>query len=329
MNYLLRSSFVTILVLAAVCAGTANAQVVPGTPGPNLPVPEQTNVPQNAALNPALPTIFIVGDSTARNKADLGWGDHFAHYFDLTKVNVANRAIAGRSARSYMNEGAWDKVLAEMKAGDYVMLQWGQNDGGDLGGAKPRGDLRGDGDATQDVMQSVGVLAGKVETVHTYGWYNRKYVADTLAKGATPMFLSMTIHNSWKPDATGTPHVSLDMRFGPVMWKIAQEDHLGFIDMAPVEATRMESVGKEKAALWFPIDWVHTSPEGAELNAQSVVIALEIAKSPLVKYLKEQVPIPPDVMAATKASEASLAANVDAASVTPPPRSTPPAAPAQ
>jgi hypothetical protein len=292
-------------------------------------VPEQTNVPQNAALNPALPTIFIVGDSTARNKADLGWGDHFAHYFDLTKVNVANRAIAGRSARSYMNEGAWDKVLAEMKAGDYVMLQWGQNDGGDLGGAKPRGDLRGDGDATQDVMQSVGVLAGKVETVHTYGWYNRKYVADTLAKGATPMFLSMTIHNSWKPDATGTPHVSLDMRFGPVMWKIAQEDHLGFIDMAPVEATRMESVGKEKAALWFPIDWVHTSPEGAELNAQSVVIALEIAKSPLVKYLKEQVPIPPDVMAATKASEASLAANVDAASVTPPPRSTPPAAPAQ
>ena len=105
MNSLLKSSFVTILVLAAVCAGTANAQVVPGTPGPNLPVPEQTNVPQNAALNPALPTIFIVGDSTARNKADLGWGDHFAHYFDLTKVNVANRAIAGRSARSYVNEG--------------------------------------------------------------------------------------------------------------------------------------------------------------------------------------------------------------------------------
>jgi rhamnogalacturonan acetylesterase len=206
------------------------------------------------------------------------------------------------------------------------MLQWGQNDGGDLGGAKPRGDLRGDGDATQDVMQSVGVLAGKVETVHTYGWYNRKYVADTLAKGATPMFLSMTIHNSWKQDATGALHVSLDMRFGPVMWKIAQEHHLAFIDMAPVEATRMESVGKDKASLWFPIDWVHTSAEGAELNAQSVVIALEIAKSPLVKYLKEPLPIPPDAITATKASEAALAANMAAASVTPP-TPTPPAAP--
>jgi hypothetical protein len=308
-------------------SATLSAQTQTPAPVPNAP--PQVNLPQRAPLNPNLPTVFVVGDSTASNGPNLGWGDHLANYFDLTKINVANRAHAGRSSRSYMVEGAWDKVLAELKPGDYVMLQWGQNDGGDLGGAKPRGDLRGDGDATQDVMQSVGVLAGKVETVHPYGWYNRKYVADTLAKGATPMFLSMTIHNSWKPDATGTPHVSLDMRFGPVMWKIAQEDHLAFIDMAPVEATRMESVGKEKAALWFPIDWVHTSPEGAELNAQSVVIALEIAKSPLVKYLKEQLPTPPDAMTATKASEASLAANVDAASVTPPPRSTPPAAPAQ
>jgi hypothetical protein len=86
----------------------------------------------------------------------------------------------------------------------------------------------------------------------------------------------------------------------------------------------MESVGKDKASLWFPIDWVHTSPEGAELNAQSVVIALEIAKSPLLKYLKEPLAIPPDAIAATNASQAALAANAAEASVTPPP---PPAAP--
>jgi hypothetical protein len=41
--------------------------------------PPQTSVAQNTPLNPALPTLFIVGDSTARNQADLGWGDHFAH----------------------------------------------------------------------------------------------------------------------------------------------------------------------------------------------------------------------------------------------------------
>lgn len=305
------------------CLGVGFAAAQNASPVAQPPdAPPQMNLPHRAPLNPKLPTIFVVGDSTASNGPDRGWGDHLANYFDLTKVNVANRAHAGRSSRSYMVEGAWDKVLAEMKPGDFVMLQWGQNDGGDLGGAKPRGDLRGDGDATQDVMQTTGVLAGQVETMHTYGWYNRKYVADTLAKGATPMFLSMTIHNAWKPDASGTEHVSLDMRFGPVMWKIAQEKHLAFIDMAAVEEARMESVGKEKASLWFPIDWVHTSPEGAELNAQSVVIALEIAKSPLVEYLKAPVAIPPDAVAATRASEAALEANVEAASQTPPPRLT-------
>src|SRR5258707_8537600 len=56
--------------------------------------PPQTGVTQNAPLNPALPTLFIVGDSTARNQADLGWGDHFAHYFDTTKINIANRPPA-------------------------------------------------------------------------------------------------------------------------------------------------------------------------------------------------------------------------------------------
>jgi len=308
---------VTSALLLA-CGATMMVRAQNPTAPPDAP--PQANLPRRAPLNPNLPTIFVVGDSTASNGPNLGWGDHLANYFDLTKINVANRAHAGRSSRSYMVEGAWDKVLAELKPGDYVMLQWGQNDGGDLGGAKPRGDLRGDGDATEDVLQSVGVLAGKVETVHTYGWYNRKYVADAEAKGATPMFLSETVHNSWKPDAAGALHVSPEMRFGPVMWKIAQEDKLAFIDMAPVEAARMESVGKDKASLWFPIDYVHTSAEGAELNAQSVVIALEIAKSPLVKYLKAPLPIPPDAVAATKVSEAALAANAAAASVPPPPK---------
>lgn len=326
----MRRSFhlLSTAILATMLPALAHAQVG-NTPSPPPPdAPPQTNLPQRAPLNPELPTFFIVGDSTASNGPDLGWGDHLVHYFDTTKINVANRARAGRSSRSYINEGLWARTLADIKPGDYVLLQWGHNDGGDLGGAKPRGDLFGDSDETKDVLQTTDPLAGQTETIHTYGWYNRKYVADILAKGATPMFLSMTIHDSWKPDASGALHVSLDMRFGPVMWKIAEENHLAFIDMAPVEATRMESVGKDKASLWFPIDYVHTSPEGAELNAQSVVIALEIAQSPLVKYLKGPLPIPPGTVTATNASEESLAANVAAASVTPPPR-TAPAAPAQ
>ncbi len=81
----------------------------------------------------------------------------------------------------------------------------------------------------------------------------------------------------------------------------------------------MDAIGKEKTKPVFPIDYVHSSSEGAELNARDVVIALEIADSPLVKYLKAAVPIPPDAVTATTASASAMAAAVPAASAQAPP----------
>ncbi|WP_263380003.1 rhamnogalacturonan acetylesterase [Granulicella paludicola] len=254
---------------------------------PGAPItPEQTAVHTDAALNPALPTVFIVGDSTARNNADLGWGDHFAPLFDTSRINVANRAIAGRSSRTYINEGHWKSVLAEIKPGDYLLLQMGHNDGGDLGGAKPRGDLKGIGDETQDVPQTTGPLAGTTETVHTYGWYMRKMIDEAKAKGVTPAVLSLTVRNIWKPDANGTPQIERDMGYNAFIQQIAQQEHVLFIDMAPIAADKFQALGPEKTALLFPKDHTHTSAEGAQMNAESVAQALRNAHSPLVAYLK-------------------------------------------
>jgi rhamnogalacturonan acetylesterase len=272
--------------------GSAFAQLTQN-PAPPPDAPPQVNLPQRAPLNPALPTLFIVGDSTASNGPNLGWGDHLAHYFDTTRINIANRAHAGRSSRSYMVEGSWDKTLAEIKPGDFVFLQWGHNDGGDLGGAKPRGSMHGLGEETQEVPQTVGVMAGKTETLHTYGWYNRKYISDIQAKGATPIMLSLTEQNIWKPDANGVPQLSHGMAGYDEMEKqIAATAHIAYVDMGSIEWARLSALGPEKTALLFPIDHTHTSPDGAEQNAQSVVIALEIANSPLVSYLKAKLPIP-------------------------------------
>jgi rhamnogalacturonan acetylesterase len=254
---------------------------------PGAPItPDQTAVHKDAPLNPALPTVFIVGDSTARNNADLGWGDHFAPLFDTSRINVANRAIAGRSSRTYINEGHWKSVLAEMKPGDYLLLQMGHNDGGDLGGAKPRGDLKGIGDETQDVPQTTGPLAGTTETVHTYGWYVRKMIDEAKAKGVTPAVLSLTVRNIWKPDANGTPQIERDMGYDAFIQQIAQQEHILFIDMAPIAADKFQALGPDKTALLFPKDHTHTSAEGAQMNAESVAQALLNAHSPLVAYLK-------------------------------------------
>jgi len=276
------------LLLLLLSTATALAQT-PATPD----APPQTNVAQNAALDPALPTLFIVGDSTARNQADLGWGDHFAHYFDTTKINIANRARAGRSSRSYYNEGLWANVLAEMKPGDFVLIQMGHNDdGGDPAtDAKARGSVKGIGDETAEFPLpkpfTTGPIAGQsTEIVHTYGWYLRKYIADTRAKKATPILLTVTIRNIWVNDADGNLHIERDMGFRDYEYQVAAAEQVPIVDMATVEADRLDALGPEQTALLFPVDHTHTSAEGAERNAESVVIALRNANSPLTAYLK-------------------------------------------
>jgi len=275
-----RFSRYTALLLLAVATVAYSQQASLQPP----PTPVQTSVAPSAPLNPDLPTVFVVGDSTARNQADLGWGDHFAHYFDTTRINVANRARAGRSSRTFITEGSWDRVLAEMKPGDFVLLQMGHNDGGNLDGPKARGSLKGLGDETKDVT----LPDGHTETVHTYGWYMRKYIADTRAKKATPILLSLTIRNIWKDGPDGKPRIERDMGYDAELKQLAAEEHIAYVDMATVEADRLEATGQEKTALLFPKDHTHTSAEGAELNAQSVAIALRKAHSPLAAYLKPQ-----------------------------------------
>jgi lysophospholipase L1-like esterase len=281
--YLLLSLFFTASALA-------QNPATPKTPD----APPQTKVAQDAPLNPALPTLFIVGDSTARNQADLGWGDHFAHYFDTAKINIANRAMAGRSSRSYYNEGRWAKVLDEMKPGDFVIIQMGHNDGGTTtpqDDTKARASYKGIGDETAEYTLpkpfTTGPLAGQTtETIHTYGWYMRKYIADTKAKKATPILLTVTIRNIWANDPDGNLRIERDMGFGETIKQLAKDQNILLADMATVEADRLEALGPEKTALLFPIDHTHTSAEGAEANAESVVIALKNANSPLAAYLK-------------------------------------------
>jgi lysophospholipase L1-like esterase len=293
------------LLLAAL---GARAQTQPASSTQPLPAPVQTSVAINAPLNPALPTVFIVGDSTARNQANLGWGDHLARYFDTSRINVANRSIAGRSSRTFINEGHWDKVLAEMKAGDYVLIQMGHNDGGALDGPKPRGSLRGLGDESKDVPQ----MDGHVETVHTYGWYLRKYIAETRAKHATPILLTLTIRNVWTTAANGRQSIERDMGYDAAIRQLASDQQVLLVDLANYEADHLEAAGPEKTALLFPKDHTHTSAEGAELNAQTFVRALRVTLSPLISYLAQGItwpeiatPTPPSVPAATNGADAT------------------------
>jgi len=229
--------------------------------------PSQTSVEQ---INPKLPTIFVVGDSTANNHANggLGWGDPFITYFDLTKANVLNRARGGRSSRTFITEGLWDKVLSDMKAGDVVLIQFGHNDAGAINDAsRARGSLPGLGEDTQEIDNE---LTKKHEVVHTYGWYMRKMIADTKAKGATPIVLSLTVRNIWKDGRVERG----SGKFSQWAAEIAKSQNVEFIDLTTIIADKYEQLGEDKVKTLFATDHTHTNSAGAELNAELVVAAL-------------------------------------------------------
>ncbi len=195
---------------------------------------------------------------------------------------MANRARAGRSSRSYIAEGLWSATLALVKPGDFVLIQMGHNDGAGTPDSvqkdlKARSSLKGLGDETVEVT-----LPNKpAETVRTYGSYLRQYIADTRAKGATPILLTPTIRNIWKEGS-----IERDMGFRAYETQLSATEHVALVDMATCAADRFEQYGPEKTALLFPIDHTHTSPEGAEINAGCVAQTLRASKSPVAAYLK-------------------------------------------
>ncbi len=227
------------------------------------PVVDDSKAKVQQAANATLPTLFVVGDSTARSNAPMrGWGDELAPFFDTTKVNVLNRAIGGRSSRTYIVEGRWDKVLAEMKAGDFLIVQFGHNDVGALDAkGKFRGSLRGTGEETEDVKKP----DGSVETVHTYGWYLRKYVTDAKAKGVTVIVASSVPHKNWVNDfADFRKHAA----------SVAAAHGAAFIDVTAITSATYEKLGAEKVATLFQDERTHTNTAGARINAESVVAGI-------------------------------------------------------
>lgn len=78
-------------------------------------------------------TVYIAGDSTAANKAEdrrpeTGWGEMLQQHFDRAKVKIDNRALNGRSTKSFVDEGHWKKILDALKKGDFVFVEFGHND---------------------------------------------------------------------------------------------------------------------------------------------------------------------------------------------------------
>jgi unsaturated rhamnogalacturonyl hydrolase len=231
----------------------------------NLPVP----------ANPKLPTLWLVGDSTVRNgrgdgaNNQMGWGEPLVSFFDTHKINVVNRAIGGRSSRTYITEGHWAETLAMMKPGDTVLFQFGHNDSGPLDDpARARASINGVGDESKEIDNPV---LKQHEVVHTFGWYMTQYVQQAKAKGATPIICSLIPRKTWK---NGHIVRSADSYAG---WarQVAEREHVGFIDLNEIIARQYDAMGEAAVEPMFGDPHTHTTLAGATLNAASVVAGLK------------------------------------------------------
>src|ERR1017187_9512917 len=146
---------------------------------------------QAPAIDPKLPSVWVIGDSTANNNDHRGWADPFADYFNPAQVNIVNRARGGRSSRTFVTEGLWERVHTELKPGDFVLIQFGHNDGSPPDQDRARGSLPGIGNESKEFT----LPNGTKEVVYSFGFYMRRFIAETKAKGATPIVLSLTVRN--------------------------------------------------------------------------------------------------------------------------------------
>ncbi len=213
---------------------------------------------------PVKKRVFIIGDSTVANGNDsiVGWGRELPAFFDTSRVVILNKARGGRSSRTFLTEGLWNDVFSQLQKGDFVLMQFGHNDGARPEAEKSRGSLRGSGDETQVVTKP----DKSQETVHTYGWYLKKYCDEAKSKGAIPIVFSQIPRNEWP----GGNVERVAESFGKWAKEAAGQTGAFFIDLNELVAKKYEQMGKDRVKAFFPGDHTHTNKAGANLNARTV-----------------------------------------------------------
>lgn len=256
------------------------------------PVGTESGNASEPVANPKLPTLWIIGDSTVKvgSPNQRGWGDEIAPFLDLSKINVVNRAIPGRSSRSFLNQGNWDDILKPLKAGDIVIMQFGHNDSSPVNEPPPitpstraRGTIPGNGEETQEVDN---ILTGKHEVVHSYGWYLRNVITTAKAKGAVAVVCSPIPKNVWSKDDKSVRRAST---YGLWAKEAAEQEHAFFVDLNEIIARSYDQMGHSAVDPFFADKVTHTTLEGAKFNARSVVSGLNgLNTNPLAFALSDE-----------------------------------------
>ena len=240
--------------------------------------------------------VFLVGDSIVKGSAPAryplgGWGQIMPYHF-RNSIQVLNRAIGGRSSKSFIEEGHWAKVLKDVKQGDYVFIEFGNND------------------------QYPRLPKKYTDPDTTYQSFLKKYIRDTRKLGAIPVLVTMPIRMSRYKAKTGwhESHIQSTWKmpketrqtattYHDAMRKVAQETNTPFVDLNKLSRKKFTSLKFGAIKTYYNCcepgiypsypkghrDLEHNSVKGAIFLAACIASEIRRLQLPLAKYLKKDV----------------------------------------
>ena len=175
-------------------------------------------------------TVWLAGDSTMAQKQpdkrpETGWGEALQPCFDSSEVRIANRAVNGRSTRSFVAEGRWQAIIDSLHAGDYVFIQFGHND------------------------EKVGT--NNYSSPDDYRRNLVQFVEDVRAKGAQPVLFTPVVRRKFD----GTQLVPTHGAYPDAARAAARERNVPLVDMERSSAALVQQIGPDSSrTLWLHLD---------------------------------------------------------------------------
>ncbi len=219
-------------------------------------------------------TVFTIGDSTMANKKaevapETGWCQVFSAFVDQT-VEIKNRAMNGRSTKSFITEGRWKAVLDSLQPGDYVFIQFGHND-----------------EKIQDSTRYT-------EPFTSYRKNLERFVRETREKGATPILFTSIVRRKFENGFLTDTHGDYPV----AVRQVAAEMNVPLVDLQLLTAGAVTALGDEASKniyLWTPPtdkfpegrkDDTHLKVEGANLIAKLAAQQLILLDNSLAKHIQ-------------------------------------------
>ncbi|HBV15880.1 rhamnogalacturonan acetylesterase [Chryseobacterium carnipullorum] len=224
------------------------------------------------------PTLFLIGDSTMANKEnpdknpEHGWGQMLPLLM-TSGIEIQNHATNGRSSKSFRTEGRWDKVMKQLKKGDFVIIQFGHND------------------------QKINDSARFTNPYTQYRANLERYVNETRAKGAYPILMTSIVRRNFNENGV---LVDTHKEYPLVVRMVANDLKVPMVDLQLLTEQMEISYGPERSKKlhlhykkgevdYYPEgkdDDTHLSKLGAESIAKRATVSLKNMKTGLENFIK-------------------------------------------